>query len=465
MTIERRKPIIPAAEFGQVFEKFSKTNVTGDNPIREEWTVRHAGLTLGPHMKVSVCGGWDSIPDEWKDSMDSFWVKPNAGIAQVLSDNIFMLDCDRLHFEAWIDFEGEEVRIWASYGNSHGAMPLCDVTLASWPQPGQEDSESDMETLAASVSKMTDAMEGPTGTKKASKGPSAPKTKLGKYVRAKKGARAIAKNERLSGRGNHVKIPDDVKEVLLQADAVGPTLTLKGQLDPKLYKRTDKIIKLLGGKWNRSKGCHIFKYDVKQLLKNALDAGEVENVKKTLQAFMTPDELADRMAGLLHAEPDHCILEPSAGEGALIKAVNRLAGACEFDAVELDPTRRAVLANTDGIRVIGDDFMEMEHNAGYDRIIMNPPFNKNQDVEHVSKAYTHLKPGGILVAVMSKSWLNGSQKKQVAFKEWFEGLGDQFSHKETVEAGTFKSSGTGIETVLVQAYQRSDYPLPPLFQD
>src|SRR3546814_16038496 len=39
--------------------------------------------------------------------------------------------------------------------------------------------------------------------------------------------------------------------------------------------------------------------------------------------------------------------------------------------------------------------------GSFDRIIMNPPFDRGRDIDHVNHAIEFLAPGGILVAIMS----------------------------------------------------------------
>ena len=41
------------------------------------------------------------------------------------------------------------------------------------------------------------------------------------------------------------------------------------------------------------------------------------------------------------------------------------------------------------------------HHGKYDRILMNPPFEKLQDIDHVRHCFDQLKEGGVLVAVMA----------------------------------------------------------------
>ena len=55
---------------------------------------------------------------------------------------------------------------------------------------------------------------------------------------------------------------------------------------------------------------------------------------------------------------------------------------------------------------MGDDFLNPSEWATafkYDRIIANPPFTKNQDIDHVMQMWNFLKPGGRIVSIMSNS--------------------------------------------------------------
>lgn len=82
----------------------------------------------------------------------------------------------------------------------------------------------------------------------------------------------------------------------------------------------------------------------------------------------------------------------------------------------------------------------------YDRIIANPPFSNNQDVNHISLMYEFLSPGGRLVAVSSTHWQFATEKKSKQFREWIEKVGAQIIE---VPVGTFKESGTMIPTLII----------------
>ena len=97
-------------------------------------------------------------------------------------------------------------------------------------------------------------------------------------------------------------------------------LHLPRQLPRTLYVQTAKSIELLGGKWNRSFAAHVFAGDCAERVDEAVIAGEVTDFKKLYQFYETPPELARRMVAMADVRPGQCVLEPSAGRGALLKA-------------------------------------------------------------------------------------------------------------------------------------------------
>jgi len=263
------------------------------------------------------------------------------------------------------------------------------------------------------------------------------------------------------GEGMKVKtvgIDADVEGVLRQARLDGDNLCLQGQLPATLYKKVMKVAELLGFKWNRKLGCHVGAPGAADALREALSAGKVVDEKKTYQFFETPKHVAERLASLAGIKPGDRVLEPSAGKGAIIRAIQ---GQCPHLAVvfacELNPQMASdlsTLAEASRIAGHGDvevscgDFLQVSQK--YDRIVMNPPFTNGQDVDHVRHAYDLLLPGGRLVSVMSPSWRHNSARKFAAFREWLAGMEDEGrASVEELPAGTFKESGTDIATVIV----------------
>lgn len=157
--------------------------------------------------------------------------------------------------------------------------------------------------------------------------------------------------------------------------------------------------------------------------------------------YPTPDRLALRMVDFLECDTAHTILEPSAGLGALLDAVNmsRQYSGVRITAVEQDWNLVKHLRDKDyiGVDILHMDFLQFSHQHKFDRIIMNPPFNGAGDIKHIKRALSLLRPDGRLVAICA----NGP-RQSVAFKDLSE-------HWEVLPAGTFEQVGTMVNTVLM----------------
>lgn len=115
--------------------------------------------------------------------------------------------------------------------------------------------------------------------------------------------------------------------------------------------------------------------------------------------YPTPPELVARVIEAADIEPGDAVLEPSAGAGALAEAA-RQAGA-DVDVIEINMQLRSYLG-AQGFAVVGADVMETPPAPIYSVVVMNPPFEKKQDIAHVRRVYdAYVRPGGRLVAIMA----------------------------------------------------------------
>lgn len=162
--------------------------------------------------------------------------------------------------------------------------------------------------------------------------------------------------------------------------------------------------------------------------------------------FPTPRALADKVVAQGELRPGLTVLEPSAGKGDLAEAILRAEPGVKLSVIERQETLRRIL-EAKGLRLVGRDFLE--HTDYYDRIIQNPPFEDNQDIDHVYHAFRLLNPGGILVSIMSKGPMFRQGKKEQAFRAWLE---DHGAEVEDNPAGAFLSSDrpTGVQTITVK---------------
>ncbi|MBT2759876.1 methyltransferase [Paenibacillus sp. ISL-20] len=171
--------------------------------------------------------------------------------------------------------------------------------------------------------------------------------------------------------------------------------------------------------------------------------------------FPTPKNIVQRMIELADIKDGETILEPSAGNGNILDGVSQHTMEqglnVNIEALEWNYKLSEIL-ELKQYKIVGNDFTEFNPNSLYDKVIMNPPFEKNQDIDHVLKAYDCLKDGGKLVAIMSPHWTFASDSKSIQFREW---LSDKGTFEKLPE-GSFKESGTGVNTVLVVIEKSSD---------
>lgn len=266
------------------------------------------------------------------------------------------------------------------------------------------------------------------------------------------------------------RITDDVRDVLSRCTIDATSVKLPEQLPRDLYVRVDKVLKGAGGKWNRKAGVHLFERDPREALDLALETGEATNVKQALQAFYTPPEVAAQVVAVAGIEHYHTVLEPSAGLGALVDAVRAYGRSAAEVCVEIDPAAAAKLRERYA-QVIEGDFLALTPEdlaacgAPFDRILMNPPFTKGQDIAHVTHALRFLKPGGRLVAITMPSWQRAETSAAREFRGLVEGPGYRVTRREALPAGAFAASGTTVETLLLVIEKNSaalgaEAPLP-----
>jgi phospholipid N-methyltransferase len=215
------------------------------------------------------------------------------------------------------------------------------------------------------------------------------------------------------------------------------------------YAGLKKVLTKATGKYTRN--TFVFPVEA-QAVVDKLIGGQSINFKKEFQFFATPPELAEYMCNQIVGNFAPKVLEPSAGHGALIEAILKARPEAEVEAVELSDINFRVLSEKwsetiDNVSVCQGDFLTMDFGSEkYDIVIANPPFSKNQDIDHIMKMYDLVKKGGQLITIASKSWTFGSQKKQEEFASFVD---DQASLCIELDQGAFKTSGTNVSAMLL----------------
>jgi predicted RNA methylase len=244
-------------------------------------------------------------------------------------------------------------------------------------------------------------------------------------------------------------IQKETIEALKLIKVDGTVARIPYQLDRKLYVKVDKALSALGGKWSRTERCHEFDEDCSGTLADAITTGQIEDPKKIFQLYETPFDLAKEMIDSLDGH-GLSILEPSAASGRIVQvSVNK---GHSVAAVEIQPKFKNELDSLCKTTIIGD-FLKLLPGGeleNFDAIVMNPPFCRHQDIKHVLHAWQFLRSGGQLKAIVSPSFtfeaaMSGIPKM---FKEFLESIKAKY---EPMPAGTFKSSGTMVQTILISA--------------
>lgn len=169
-----------------------------------------------------------------------------------------------------------------------------------------------------------------------------------------------------------------------------------------------------------------------------------EDVQWEYQFYPTPPELAAELVALADIGPEDIVLEPSAGQGGLLREIAKYHPA-RIECCELMFENRVVLREQ-GWEVVGEDFLALDTYARYTRIVANPPFSNDQDMRHVRHMYALLGFGGVMVVVMSAKFLESALDEHRAFREWLEA---RQAIIEPLGVGAFDAIGVDVATTLV----------------
>lgn len=175
--------------------------------------------------------------------------------------------------------------------------------------------------------------------------------------------------------------------------------------------------------------------------------------------FPTPEPIGLKMVEWLHARPNDDLLEPSAGDGAIARwfpeSANRTVVEPSFEL----GSRLALVTDA---KMVTEPFEQLNIINKYDGIAMNPPFGVGGKtaMEHVAKAFGHLKERGRLIALIPEGpmmdrrleeWLNQKDARDRAVRPEAR-LIASISLPTTV----FGRAGTAVKTRIIIIDKVSD---------
>ena len=157
--------------------------------------------------------------------------------------------------------------------------------------------------------------------------------------------------------------------------------------------------------------------------------------------YPTPEAVARTVIEMASIDSDRLtVLEPSAGLGDLARLA--LERTPHVDCVEIQPALASRLDRSGQYRNVRQgDFLELDAKAEFDRIVMNPPFEKGADMAHVEHAMAFLRPGGVLVAVVSA--MSGRRERR-ADKAFARRVDPWTTDRQRLPGGAFAEVGTNV---------------------
>jgi hypothetical protein len=164
--------------------------------------------------------------------------------------------------------------------------------------------------------------------------------------------------------------------------------------------------------------------------------------------FPTPAKLGAEVVRLAQLEPGQTVLEPGAGKGDLADLVRAL-HSNPPDTCEINFRLRQLL-EAKGHRLVASDVYDLRSGT-YDRIVMNPPFEKGEDARQVQHCFDHLlAPGGRLVSIVGAGILSSERGK--SFRAWLDARDARVIDCEPqpfAGAASFRQTGVNVKIIVL----------------
>lgn len=143
---------------------------------------------------------------------------------------------------------------------------------------------------------------------------------------------------------------------------------------------------------------------------------------KDYTLLYTPDNIADKVVELAEPKRIDSILEPSAGNGQLIRAIRRRVPGVNIYYYEIQTTVSfQTFLQTNNSVYCGTDFMG-GNTPCFDVIVANPPFEEDMWCTHLNKMWKCLNTNGRLVSIIPKQSVTGNKELYSRFQNAIKGL-------------------------------------------
>jgi len=196
-----------------------------------------------------------------------------------------------------------------------------------------------------------------------------------------------------------------------------------GDHDKHALAEAEKVLEAIGGVPDKEGNVSFwrFDYEPRQVINEIVVSGCIPD-HKSHQFYPTPTALAERAVDLAGIGPEDDCLEPSAGTGNLAELIH---GAHSLCCVEVSPLHCKIL-EAKGFKPLTTDFLKWHAPTGFDRIVMNPPFDQGRWLAHLEHAASMLRRGGRLVAILPSGAKNKDPLPDLQC-QWYGPYDNQFA--------------------------------------
>lgn len=250
-------------------------------------------------------------------------------------------------------------------------------------------------------------------------------------------------------------ITDQIREILKTAK-VSNVVRLKQMSDDE-YDSIKLIMESLDTHWRQVELG--FKYECSPneirkrindiMKKEFIEIDDTKEFKIDNQFYQTPDWLAEKMVNMAGIKCGDKVLEPSAGLGAIAKYIKLKTNNLSLIEPNKDNVHRlrkmGFSVNHTTLEQFYKRKMRCQVLRKYDKIIMNPPFSNERDINHIRLAYDLLGNGGKIVAIMAENSLYYNRESTREFNRWLVKVNAQVI---PLPKNTFKESGTLVDVVM-----------------
>jgi len=199
-----------------------------------------------------------------------------------------------------------------------------------------------------------------------------------------------------AARAHSEAISNAAKVILSRTSFIGDnSVRLRGHPQHIALRESESALKAMGFVFDASRQLWTHpKHDARALLDTALVTGHIVDKPLPFNLFNTPEQLSKRLVKAAQIRPTDRVLEPSAGSGALLRALPDNAEFCEI--------RESHFKKLKGThKAVKQDLFDVPLDQRFDRIVAAPPLSDSQDARHVMRMLTLASPGGRVVALMT----------------------------------------------------------------